>query len=183
MSKTVNIENNAGNVYIGPSPECRVDSVVNELLKQLASQPFHFQCGQRKAPSATILKIEHNHIQTKKYIIRQYLNHSSGIEAAYNGIDSVIPFGKQIVLQSLNDLYYAALDHVGIEHLTGDIDIGTVRKNSEFILDFIIQKLRNFAFESKNSLNLKEQIETGINVIVAHAFIECVIFETPEHDS
>lgn len=183
MSRTVNIEKNAGNVYIGPPPECRVDSVVNELLKKLADEPFYFQCGQRKAPSSTILKIEHNHIQSKKYIIRQYLNHSSGVENAYNGIDSEIPFGKKIILQNLNDLYYAALDSVGVEHLGDDIDVGAVRENSEFILDFIIQKLRNLAFESKNSLTLREQIETGINVIVAHAFIECVIFETPGNDS
>jgi hypothetical protein len=56
-----------------------------------------------------------------------------------------------------------------------------IRENSEYILDFVIQKLRNSAYESKNILQIKEQIDQGINVVVAHAFIECIIFENPEN--
>lgn len=183
MTKTVNIEKNAGNVYIGDFPEHWINSAINELLGKLASTPFQFQRTQRRAPTATIVKIQHNQIQTKKYIIKQYLDYSAAIETAYKGIDSIVPFGKQIVLQNLNDLYCAALDSVGIDYLEGDIDMDALRQNAEFILDFVIQNLRNSAFESKNALSIKEQIEKGINVIVAHAFIECVIFETPENDT
>jgi hypothetical protein len=183
MTKTVNIENNAGNVYIGESPEYKVNSAINELLNGLASTPFKFQRSDRKAPAKTIVKIQHNRIQSKNHIIKQYMDHSAAIEAAYEGIDSVILFGKQIVLQNLHDLYYAGLDSVGIDYLVGEIDMDALRENAEYILDFVIQKLRNSAFESKNSLSFKEQIEQGINVIVAHAFIECVIFENPGNDS
>ena len=35
MNKTVVIQNNAGNVNIGDSPEYRVNSVINELLIEL----------------------------------------------------------------------------------------------------------------------------------------------------
>lgn len=183
MTKTVNIGNNAGNVYIGESPEFKVNSAINVLLNGLASTPFKFQRSVRTAPATTIIKIQHNRIQSRKHIIKQYMDHSAAIEAAYEGIDSVILFGKQIVLQNLNDLYFAALDSVGIDYFSGEIDIDAVRENAEFILDFVIQKLRNTAVESKNTLNIKEQIEKGINVIVAHAFIECVIFENPGNDT
>jgi hypothetical protein len=178
MMKQVVVENNAGNIYVGDSPEYRVDSVINELLKELASRPFQFQRIHRKVPASTIEKMRHNEIASQ-YIIKQYLDHSAAVEAAYLGIDEVVPFGKQIILESLNSLYYAALDGVGIDYLEGDIDIIAVREHSEYILNFVIQKLRNSAFESKNLPSHKEPIEKGINVIVAHAFIECVIFETP----
>jgi hypothetical protein len=179
MMKQVVVERNSGNIYVGDAPEYRVDSVVNELLKQLASKPFQFQRISRKAPASTIAKIQHNHITTQKYIIKQYLDHSASIEAAYAGIDAIIPFGKQIILTSLNDLYFEALDAVGIDYLDGEIEIDAVRENSDFILGFVIRRLKNSAFESKNILSHKEPIESGINVVVAHAFIECVIFETP----
>lgn len=180
MTKNITIENNAGNVYIGESPEFKVNSAINVLLNDLASTPFKFQRVQRTAPPKTIVKIQHNGIQSRKYIIKQYMDHSAAIEAAYEGIDSVILFGKQIVLQNLNDLYFSALDSVDIDYLFGEIDIDAIRENAIFILDFIIQKLKNTAFESKNAIEIKEQIEKGVNVIVAHAFIECIIFENPE---
>lgn len=181
MTKTVSIEHVVGNVHIGDSPEYQVNPAINELLMKLASRPFIFQRLTRKPPPTTVAKIQHNKIQAKQSIIKQYMDHSAAIEAAYRGIDSVIPFGEQIVLQNLNDLYCAALDNVGIDYFASPVDMGAVRDNAEYILDFVIQKLRNSAYESKNMLQLKEQIEQGINVVVAHAFIECIIFENPEN--
>lgn len=179
MNKIITIEKNAGNTYIGDAPEYKVNSAINELLNQLASKPFTFKRLKRAPSAETIVKIQHNNIQSKKYIIKQYLDHSSAIETAFIEIDSIIPFGKEIILENLNDLYFSALDELHIEYLEEEIDILKVRENSEFILDFVIQKLKNCAFESKNTPTLKEQIEHGVNVVVAHAFIECVILENP----
>ncbi|MBA5685920.1 hypothetical protein [Rugamonas apoptosis] len=183
MTKTVSIAQNIGNVYIGDSPEYKVNSAINELLNALASTPFQFGSSPRKAPSATIAKIEHNHIQSRRHIIRQYLEQSAAIEAAYRGIDSVIPFGKQTVLLNLRNLYFAALDNIGVDYLGGEIELEKLRENAVLVLDFIILKLKNLAIESKNQNCVKEQIEQGINVVVAHAFIECIIFENPENDT
>ena len=178
--KSINVEKNAGNIFIGESPEYKVDSAINALLEKLASCSYHFQVKKRKPSSETIEKINHNNIQSKQHIIKQYLDFSSKIEFAYQNIDSTIPFGKQIVIQNLNDLYYAALDEVNIDYFKQEIDMKRIRDESEFILDFIIQKLKNIAYESKNTPSIKEQIDLGINVIVAHAFIECVVLETPQ---
>lgn len=179
MTKSVTIEKNAGNVYVGDSPEYEIDTAINELLNHLASKRDEFKRINRKPTPVTIQKIKHNNIGSKKHIIKQYLDHSSKIESALHDIDSSITFGKHIVFQNLNDLYYSALDELDIEYLYEDIDINEIRKSSDYILDFIIQKLKNSAFESKNTPILKENIELGVNVIVAHAFIECIIMEGP----
>jgi hypothetical protein len=180
MNKTVEIHNNAGNTYIGESPEYKVDSAINELLNQLANKPFIFQRARRMPPADVVVKIKHNCIQSKSHIIKQYMDHSATIEAAYNDIDSVVPFGRQIILQNLSDLYFAALDVLGIDYFCDAVDLIKVRENSLFIIDYIIQRLKNSAFESKNTPSLTEQIERGVNVVVAQAFIECVILENPE---
>lgn len=183
MNKTVNVTRNAGNIIIGDSPEYEISSAINELLKSLASKPFTFNTNRRRPSSETVAKINHNNLKSKSHIIKQYLDHSSKIEEAYSDIDSLITFGKDTIIQNLNDLYYLALDSVGIDYLSCDVDIEKVRENSEFILDFIIQKLKNSAFESKNTPAFKEHVELGVNVVVAHAFIECVIMENPSYDS
>lgn len=183
VNKTVNVERNAGNIIIGDSPEYEISSAINELLKSLANKPFLFKNKRRRPSSETVVKIEHNNLKSKSHVIKQYLDHSSKVEEAYSEIDSLITFGKDTILQNLNDLYYLALDTVDIEYLTCDVDIEKVRGNSEFILDFIIKKLKNSVFESKNTPAYKEHVELGVNVVVAHAFIECIIMENPTYDS
>lgn len=183
VNKIVRVERNAGNINIGDSPEYEISSAINELLKSLANKPFLFKKKRRRPSSETVVKIEYNSLKSKSHIIKQYLDHSSKVEEAYSEIDSLIAFGKDIILQNLNDLYYLSLDTVDIEYLTCDVDILKVRENSEFILDFIIQKLKNSVFESKNTPAYKEYIELGVNVVVAHAFIECIIMENPPYDS
>lgn len=182
-TKTVNVERNAGNIIIGDSPEYEISSAINELLKSLANQPFSFKRTKRRPSSETVVKINHNNLKSKSHIIKQYLDHSSKVEEAYGEIDSLIAFGKDTILQNLNDLYYLSLDSIEIDYLTCEVDIIKIRENSEYILDFIIQKLKNTVFESKNTPSYKEHVELGVNVVVAHAFIECIIMENPTHDS
>ena len=183
VNKTVKVERNAGNIIIGNSPEYEISSAINELLKSLANKPFTLKKNRRRPSSETVVKIQHNNLKAKSHIIKQYLDHSSKVEEAYSEIDSLVTFGKDTILQNLNDLYFLALDAVEIDYLICDIDIAKVRENSEFILDFIIQRLKNTVFESKNTPVYKEHVELGVNVVVAHAFIECIIMENPAYDS
>ena len=183
QNKTVNVGKVAGNLNIGNSPEYEVSSVINELLNRLSEKPFNFKRVNRKPSSETIIKIKYNNLYAKSHIIRQYLDFSSKIEEAYDEIDSLVAFGKDTILRNLHDLYYNALDVVSIDYLSCDIDMIKIRENSDYILEFIIQQLKNTAFESKNTPRFKEYVETGVNVVVAHAFIECVIMENPENDS
>jgi len=183
VNKTVKVDKVAGNLNIGNAPEYEISSAINELLKSLANKPFVYKRKKRRPSAGTIKKINHNNLRSKSHIIKQYLDNSSKIEEAYSDIDSLVAFGKDTILQNLNDLYYLALDEVNIEYLVCEIDIVKVRENSEFILESIIQKLKNTAFESSNTPAYKEHVELGVNVVVAHAFIECIIMENPSYDS
>ncbi len=172
---TYNIEN----VYLGNSSEFHVNTAINELLNDLANRGSEFKRLNRKPTPETITKIKYNNLSSKRHIIQQYLNHSSKIENALKGINSSIPFGKDKILENLNGLYYEALDQLRIEYFTEDVDIEKVRKNSDDILNFIIQKLRNSSIEASNKPLFQESIELGINVVVAYAFIECIVMENP----
>ena len=178
MNKTVVIQNNVGNVNIGDSPEYRINSVINELLIDLAATPFMFERKERRVPVAAVRKIEYNNIRTNKHVIRQYLEHSAAIEGAYERIDALTPFGREVVLSNLNNLYYQCLDVLGIDYFD-IVDMCKIRENSDQILDFVINQLKNFAFESRNVPAMKEHVVQGVNVIVAHAFLECIILEVP----
>ncbi|MGK0307255.1 MAG: hypothetical protein ACI8RP_000206 [Urechidicola sp.] len=179
MEKTVTIEKNAGNIYVGDSPEFQINTAINELLNELANKGYEFKRLNRKPTPETITKIKHNNLIAKKHIIQQYLNHSSKIETALKDIDSSTPFGKDKILENLNGLYYEALDQLQIEYFTEEIDMSRIRENSDYILDYIIQKLRNTSIESANKPQFKESIELGVNVVVAYAFIECIVMENP----
>ena len=180
VTKTVSIGNLAGNVNIGDAPEYQINSAINQLLICLASKTSEFVRLDRRPSAETIKKIDHNNLRSKSHIIKQYLEHSSKIEEAYGDVDLLIPFGKDTILRNLNGFYCAALDEVGIEYVFEGIDIEKVRSSSVFIIDFIINKLRNFVYESLNKPAFKENIDLGVNVVVAHAFIECVVMENPD---
>jgi len=180
VTKTVSIGNLAGNVNIGDAPEYQINSAINELLICLASKASEFVRLDRRPSAETIKKIDHNNLRSKSNIIKQYLEHSSKIEEAYGDVDLLIPFGKDTILRNLNGFYCAALDEAGIEYVFDGVDIEKVRINSVFIIDFIISRLRNFVYESLNKPAFKENIDLGVNVVVAHAFIECVVMENPD---
>lgn len=179
MNKTVAIDKVVGNVQLGEDPEQSIDSAINEVLKLIAANDFEPSKRNRTPSADTVEKIKHNKLQGKNAIIRQYLAHSQKVESSFSAIDSTIPFGKTKILNNLNDLYYEALDFVGIDYFTDEIDIEQIRVNSCLIIEFIVERLRNTAYASKNKPSLKEDLELGINVVVAHAFIECVILENP----
>lgn len=178
-AKTININSLSGNVNIGDVPEYQINSAINELLILLATKGSVFVRLDQQPTAEVVKKIRHNNLGSRSGIVRQYLEYSSKIEDAYNDVNALIPFGKDTILRSLNGFYFAALDEVGIDWLFGKIDIGKVRENSIFIIDFVISRLRNFVYESMNKPALKENVEVGINVVVAHAFIECVVMENP----
>lgn len=179
-SKSVNISQVMGNVNIGDSPEYRVGSAINELLIRLAKKPRQFSRIRRSPSAETIVKIKHNDLSARTAVIKQYLDYSVKVEEAYDEIDSLIVSGKDIILCNLSDLYFSALDCFGITYLdTEEIEISKIREHSIAILDYVIAKLRNTVYESNNLPEYKEQIELGVNVVVAHAFIECIVLENP----
>jgi len=182
--KSVNITTLVGNAYIGDSPEYKVGSAINELLINLAKRGRQFDRKKRRPSSETVRKIQHNDIKSNIHVIGQYADYSAKIEEAYIEIDSMIVSGKDVILGNLNDLYYAALDALNIDYILSDeIDMDAVRAGSDYIIDYVSTKLKNMVYETSNVPGFREQIEHGVNVVIAHAFIECVVLENPADDT
>lgn len=172
------IENVEGDVNLGKSPEENVDSIINIIIKDIVSCAVKIDRRDRTFPSKISKKIDHNNLQQKRRIIQEYKSYSSQIEKAYIIADGQVINGKEIAMGMLNNMYFNALDKFDID--TFDIDMTKIKEHADEIVDNIIKQLRKFVYKSSNVNSLyKEQIEIGINVVVAHAFVECLILENP----
>ncbi|QIZ61123.1 hypothetical protein FK538_03520 [Acinetobacter indicus] len=176
----VTIEKQIGNTYFGMNPELLIGSAINELLNNLSSKPRNFQAKRRRPSADAIVKIEYNNLRSRQNIVQTYQNYCLQIEESFLDIDTQIINGKTIILENLQNLYFEVLDELEIDYLSVDeIDINKIRENSDTIIDYIILKLKNLSVESRNCNLPHEVIDIGIKVIVAHAFIECIIMENP----
>ncbi len=180
IKNKVTITKQIGNTYFGTNPELLIGSAINELLSTLSNKPRKFQAKRRKPSADTIVKIEYNNLKARQNIVQTYQNYSLQIEESFIDIDQQIINGKTIILENLQNLYFEVLDELEIDYICVDvIDIDKIRENSDDIIDYIILKLKNLSVESNNCNLTHEAIDIGIKVIVAHAFIECIIMENP----
>lgn len=180
MKNQVNIRDIYGNLYIKESAEQKVDSIVNSLLTELSLSTIAPPLSRkRNIPSKVIKKVEHNNLVTQRFILSQYQNFSTSIETAYEIIDTNIVNGKAKVFLMLDNLYMKALCKVGIDPNFDEVNMEIIRQHADDIIESIINGLKEFCYESSNVPSDKESIEIGVNVIVAHAFVECTVLENP----
>jgi hypothetical protein len=159
------------------SPEVNVDSIINRIISDIVSKAVVMDFKDRTFPSKITVKIKHNQLVSQKKIVQQYKSYSARIETAYDVVDKDIINGKQTAMALLNGMYFTALEKYDIDPF--DVDIEVVRKNADDIVLNIIKQLRKFVYKSANVAKYKEQVEIGIKVVVAHAFVECVVLENP----
>ena len=159
------------------SPELKVDSIINIIISDIVSSSVKIDLLDRSFPSSISKKIDHNHLRKKRRIIQQYKSYSSNIEKAYATADRQIINGKQTAMILLNEMYVKALEKFEIDPFFVNID--EIRNHADDIVDNVIKQLRKFVYKSSNVPSFKEQIEIGINVVVAHAFVECLVLENP----
>lgn len=173
----VSIAKVEGNVNFLPPLGHDVDSIINKIISEISTANVKFNFLDRTFPSDVAKKIAHNNLKNTRYILLQYKDYSTFIEKAYLNIDSSIVNGKQKALMILNGMYFKSLAKLGIDPYYPNIE--SVRDNADEIVDNIISSMREFVYNSSNVPELKENIEIGINVIVAHSFVECVVMENP----
>ena len=159
------------------SPETKVDSIINIIIGDIVSTAVKIDFLDRKFPASITIKIEHNNLRSKRIIVQQYKSYSSNVEKAYAIADRQIINGKQTAMVLLNGMYVNSLDKFGIDPF--DIDLEGIRMHADSIVDDVIKQLRKFVYKSSNTPSFKEQVEIGINVVVAHAFVECLVLENP----
>lgn len=170
---------NAEDVYFTDAPEQKVNSVLSQLLTEISLSPIIYETHRRTVPADVIIKVQHNNLRSQRFILAQYQAYSATIETSYDNIDKSIVNGKAKVLMMLEQLYVKALSEFGVDPYWDEVNIETVRENSDHIIGKIIKSLKDFCYKSANVPSDKESVEIGVNVIVAHAFVECLILENP----
>lgn len=178
MSETkIDIKKIEGDFYNIESPEINVDSIINVIISDIALADVKIDLTDRFFPAGVAKKINHNLLKSKRRIVLQYKSYSSHIEKAYSLAEQNILNGKQTAMCLLNGMYCNSLEKYDIDSF--EPDIIQVRQHADDIINDVIKQLRTFVYKSANVTQFKEQVEIGINVVVAHAFVECFILENP----
>lgn len=170
---------NAEDVYFTDAPEQKVNSVLSQLLTEISLSPIVYEIHRRIVPADVIVKVKHNNLRSQRFILTQYQTYSATIETSYANIDKSIVNGKAKVLIILEQLYAKALSEFGLDLHWDEMNIEIIRDNADSIIEKIIKDLKVFCYKSANVPPDKESVEIGVNVIVAHAFVECLILENP----
>ncbi|UNH41544.1 hypothetical protein MNY66_10845 [Moellerella wisconsensis] len=177
----IDIQKIEGDFYNMAAPENNVDSIINIIIGDIASTKVKIDRSDRSFPANVTTKINHNLLNSRRRIILQYKSYSSHIERAYILAEQNIINGKQSAMELLNEMYCNSLEKHGIDSF--EPDITKVRQHADEIISDVIKQLRKFVYSSANVTQYKEQVEIGINVVVAHAFVECCVLENPNHDT
>lgn len=125
-------------------------------------------------------KIEHNNIQQSKHIIESYKDYVLDLEKAYNILEQETPNANKKVLKIINTLYKSKIASLTIDNNNSVIDL--IRTISDNIMNEIITSLKETVFASKNLSAYSEDVDISINLIVADAFIKCLILENPNKE-
>ncbi|OHT22336.1 hypothetical protein A3Q29_10980 [Providencia stuartii] len=175
----IDIQKIEGDFYNMAAPENNVDSIINIIISDIASAKVKIDRSDRSFPSNVTTKINHNMLSSRRRIILQYKSYSSHIERAYTLAEQNIINGKQSAMELLNEMYCNSLEKYEIDSF--EPDITKVRQHADEIISDVIKQLRKFVYNSANVTQYKEQVEIGINVVVAHAFVECCVLENPNN--
>jgi hypothetical protein len=173
----IDIKNVEGDFNNVESPEINVDSIINIIISDIALANVKIDRSDRSFPASVATKIDHNMLKSKRRIILQYKSYSSHIERAYTLAEQNIINGKQTAMELLNEMYCNSLEKYDIDSF--EPDIAQVRLHADDIIGDVIKQLRKFVYNSANVTQFKEQVEIGINVVVAHGFVECRVMENP----
>lgn len=180
MCETIfDIQNIEGDFYNIEPPENNVDSIINVIIGDIASAKVKIDPSDRSFSANVTKKIEHNMLRSKRRIVLQYKSYSSHIESAYTLAEQNIINGKQTAMELLNGMYCNSLEKYEIDSF--DPDIVKVQKHADEIISDVIKQLRKFVYSSANVTQYKEQVEIGLNVVVAHGFVECRVLENPNN--
>ncbi len=159
------------------SPELKVDSIINRIIADISQSNVKIDIRDRSFPAAVLEKIDHNQLKNNRFIVSQYKSHSSHIESAYNIVERSIVNGKQTAMVVLHNMYVNAISKFDIDYFSPDIAL--IQRHADAIIDDVVKQLKSFLYNSANINFSKEQMSIGINVVVAHAFVECYVLENP----
>lgn len=181
MNPEVLIEKSFGPINFTPKSVSVQHTITGKLVKILASKTIAPKLSRgRLVPPDVQEKINYNRICSEKWTIIKYADYGEAIENAYAQVEIEVINGKAKALTKLNDLYYQALAEFNINF--DEFDIQIIREHSDAIFKRVSSSLRNYLLENDSSLAQlsHEELDTGVNLVVAHGFVECLVLEGPQ---
>lgn len=120
-------------------------------------------------PAKVQEKIEYNNLSQSKSIIEKYKDNTIDLSKTYETIEQIKPGSKRKVQAVINDYYQSELTSF---NTSSNI-------NSDEILENITSKLSDSILNSSNLSAYNEDVHLAAKVIIADAFIECLILKNP----
>lgn len=125
-------------------------------------------------------KIKHNDLKKYRPLVESYGTYRLAVESTYDALDDEYPGIKNKILRHLRYTYDLKksdlLSNIKLKENQSPIDI--IRQNSDFILDNVLDSLRNELITTKE-LSSIEDLGAPLMVVVCHGFISCKILEEP----
>lgn len=169
--------NNETHIHNGNMP--RNKSIIAEVVNIVStfSQPETINFNSDALPAEVKEKIRHNNVTRCRYIIETYKRNTIDLNNVYNTLEQERPGRKQKLLQIVNNCYKQQLCLLSENE---NVDIATIQQHSDTILENITKSLRKRVLESSNLKADNEDVDIAVNLIVADAFMECLVLENPE---
>jgi hypothetical protein len=166
---------NINNVYNVARVESTIADVINSLSK--SNFPLPFQNKTSKLPLDVMQKIKLNNMKTSQNIIEAYKPLSSYLNSVYSDLEKIRISPRERVLQRLQNAYINELSkYENNENKTLEI----VKANSDVIFFRIKEQIKNIVISSSNNISSEEDIDIALNVILADAFVNCIIMESED---
>lgn len=181
MNPEIYIEQAYGPINLSPKSVSVQHTITGKLIKILAINEYLPAFNrERSIPPDVQEKMVYNNIVSEKWAVLKYTGYGEAVENAYLEIETEIVNGKTKALSKLNDFYLQAMARFGID--LQNIDLIKLRAHSDEIFKLVISTLRDYLLDNDSSLsNLShEELDTGISLIVAHGFVECLVLEEPK---
>ena len=181
MNPDVYIERSYGPINISPRAVSIQHTITGKLVRILATSEMQPEYNRgRSIPPDIQSKIEYNNLVSEKWTIVKYTGYGEAIENAYVQVEAEVVNGKSKALSKLNDFYLQALGKFDID--IQKIDINKLRLHSDDIFQAVTSSLHDYLLKNDASLSTisHEELDTGINLIVAHGFVECLVLEAPK---
>jgi uncharacterized protein with ACT and thioredoxin-like domain len=156
----------------------RNPSIIAEVVNIIAGLPNAdlLICSGNILPAEVQVKIEYNNLQKSKNIIATYKDAAQQLEDILNILEQQKPRSKEKLLAIVKDCY---AEQLGIFLNGGAKDIAVIQQASDAILENIRCNLRQRVMESSNLQAFNEDVDLAVRLIIADAFISCIVLENP----
>lgn len=179
MSGSVYFDNNQAPVRINQLAAPKRPSVIGKLIELLAVN-FDEDIDLSRSPVDVKEKIQFNDLKTHQWLFDSYAENSVLVEKSISELDLNIHNGSKKLKKQIRRFYRKALSD--LEILTPDgLDLAILRQRSSEVIDDVFAMTKAIVEGSSDLLAgfYQEDINLGVELIVTHSIVECIVLENP----